>query len=93
MSTKSLADRPRDDAAFGTILPERETYPPTPLSLTISIVMAGRRWRSLIDEHLRQKGHSASRMEAMAFLQKSSDGRVIGLIFKGFLDRVKERTA
>lgn len=67
MSTKSVgADAPQGDAVFGTILPERETYPYPELSLTIRIVMAGRRWRSLIDEHLRQKGHSASRMEAMA---------------------------
>ncbi len=33
--------------------------------------MAGRRWRSLIDEHLRDKGHSASRMEAMASIAYS----------------------
>ena len=67
MSTKTLADKkPEGDAVFGSILPERENYPYPELSLTIRIVMAGRRWRSLIDEHLRAKGHSASRMEAMA---------------------------
>jgi len=68
LSTKSTTGkRPEEeDAVFGTILPEKESYPLPPLSLTIRVVMAGRRWRSLIDEHLRQRGHSASRMEAMA---------------------------
>lgn len=51
---------------FGTALPAREDYPPPELGLTMSIVLAGRRWRSLIDEQLRALGHSASRMEAMA---------------------------
>lgn len=60
-----------DDAAFGTILPTPAAYPHPALSLTIRIVMAGRRWRSLIDEHLRDKGHSASRMEAMASIAYS----------------------
>lgn len=66
MSTNTAGEQPQGDAVFGTILPERETYPYPELSLTIRIVMAGRRWRSLIDEHLRSQGHSASRMEAMA---------------------------
>ncbi len=67
MSTKTVAGKtPDDDAAFGSILPEKGSYPLPPLSLTIRVVMAGRRWRALIDEHLRQRGHSASRMEAMA---------------------------
>lgn len=61
-----MTTTPDDDSIFGTLLPEREGYPPTELGLTIAIVLAGRRWRSLIDEKLRKLGHSASRMEAMA---------------------------
>lgn len=47
-------------------LPPREGYPQPDLRLTISIVRTGRVWRSLVDEQLRQIGHSASRMEVMA---------------------------
>ncbi len=54
--------------------PTRDDYPYPELSLTIRIVMAGRCWRSLIDEHLRDKGHSASRMEAMASIAYSAPG-------------------
>jgi len=75
LSTKAIADglqnQDASETVFGTILPEREDYPKSTLSLTISIVMAGRRWRALIDEHLRQLGHSASRMEAMASIAYS----------------------
>lgn len=60
-----------NDEIFGKILPSREDYPPTELGLTIAIVLAGRRWRSLVDEKLRQMGHSASRMEAMAAIAYS----------------------
>ncbi len=60
-----------DDSVFGTILPARTGYPPAELGLTIAIVLAGRRWRSLIDEKLREIGHSASRMEAMAAIAYS----------------------
>lgn len=70
----SSQDELEVDPAFGTILPEREDYPLPALSLTIAIVMAGRRWRSLIDEHLRQQGHSASRMEAMASIAYAPAG-------------------
>lgn len=71
----NLTDAPQgNEAVYGTILPKRETYPNPELSLTIRIVMAGRRWRSLIDEHLRDKGHSASRMEAMASIAYSAAG-------------------
>jgi len=35
------------------------------LRLTIYMVLAARRWRSLLDEHLRPIGQSAARMEAM----------------------------
>lgn len=71
VSATTIDASPGGDAAYGTILPDRETYPHPALSLTIRIVMAGRRWRSLIDEHLRGRGHSASRMEAMASIAYS----------------------
>ena len=57
---------PNDDDIFGTILPAKEGYPPAELGLTIAIVLAARRWRALVDEKLREIGHSASRMEAMS---------------------------
>jgi MarR family transcriptional regulator for hemolysin len=75
LSIKTLTDGQEDnDDVFGTLLPRRQDYPNAPLSLTISIVMAGRRWRALIDEHLRQMGHSASRMEAMASIAYAPAG-------------------
>ncbi len=37
-----------------------------PITLTIRLVIVARRWRSLIDEHLRHIGQSAARMEAMS---------------------------
>ena len=56
-----------DDAnIFGDILPAKESFPPPELGLTIAIVLAARRWRALIDEQLRVRGQSASRMEVMA---------------------------
>lgn len=51
---------------FGDVLPAKEGYPQPELGLTIAIVLAGRRWRALIDEQLRERGQSASRMEAMS---------------------------
>ncbi len=47
-------------------LPSRESYPTPELRFTVQLVLAGRMWRSLLDEKLRQLGHSASRMEVMA---------------------------
>lgn len=70
LSSNTLAD----EHVFGTLLPQREGYPQPALSLTIAIVMTARRWRSLIDEHLRQIGHSASRMEAMASIAYAPAG-------------------
>ncbi|MBT2188048.1 MarR family winged helix-turn-helix transcriptional regulator [Sphingobium nicotianae] len=55
-----------EETIFGNILPAREGYPAPELGLTIAIILAGRRWRSLLDEKLRTLGHSASRMEAMS---------------------------
>jgi len=42
------------------------------LRLTMRIVLAGRRWRSLLDERLRPLGHSAPRMEALSAIARSA---------------------
>jgi MarR family transcriptional regulator for hemolysin len=55
-----------DENMLGNALPPKEGYPPPELGLTIAIVLAARRWRSIVDEKLRELGHSASRMEAMS---------------------------
>jgi MarR family transcriptional regulator for hemolysin len=55
-----------DDQIYGKLIPARTGYPAPDMALTLSIVMVGRRWRALIDDNLRELGHSASRMEAMA---------------------------
>lgn len=56
-----------DDAKiFGDILPAKEGFPQPELGLTIAIVLAARRWRALIDDQLRVRGQSASRMEVMS---------------------------
>jgi MarR family transcriptional regulator for hemolysin len=39
---------------------------PPRMWLTIRLVLAGRRWRALLDEQLRPTGQSAARMEAMS---------------------------
>lgn len=45
---------------------------PTPeLSFTMALVLAARRWRSLLDEQLRPINQSAARMEAMAAIMNS----------------------
>lgn len=74
MATSTTDALQENYAVYGTILPERDTYPDPEMSLTIRIVMAARRWRALIDEHLRERGHSASRMEAMASIAYSAAG-------------------
>ncbi|MGX7896404.1 MarR family winged helix-turn-helix transcriptional regulator [Tsuneonella sp. HG222] len=42
--------------------------------LTIQLVLAGRRWRSLLDEQLRPLGQSSARMEALSAIRNSTDG-------------------
>lgn len=44
----------------------REDRLTSKLRLTIQMVLIARRWRSLLDDHLRPLGQSAARMEAMA---------------------------
>lgn len=41
------------------------------IRLTINLVLSARRWRSLLDEHLRTIGQSAARMEALAAIMNS----------------------
>jgi MarR family transcriptional regulator for hemolysin len=41
------------------------------IRLTVQLVIAARRWRSLLDERLRQIGQSAARMEALAAIMNS----------------------
>lgn len=41
------------------------------IRLTVQLVIVARRWRSLLDEHLRVIGQSAARMEAMAAIMNS----------------------
>lgn len=41
------------------------------IRLTVQLVIAARRWRSLLDERLRQIGQSAARMEALAAIINS----------------------
>jgi MarR family transcriptional regulator for hemolysin len=41
------------------------------IMLTIGLVLAGRRWRSLLDERLRPTGQSSARMETMAAILNS----------------------
>lgn len=42
-----------------------------PIRVTINLVLVARRWRSLLDERLRQIGQSAARMEALAAILNS----------------------
>jgi MarR family transcriptional regulator for hemolysin len=53
-------------------------YPPGSLDetyhlFTMGIVLAGRRWRALLDEHLRAIGYTTARMEALFMISHSSD--------------------
>lgn len=41
------------------------------IRLSVSLVLAARRWRSMLDEHLRTIGQSAARMEAMGAIMNS----------------------
>ncbi|HTN15607.1 MAG TPA: MarR family transcriptional regulator [Sphingomonadaceae bacterium] len=56
------------DISFGSY---RKGSPTPELSFTMSLVLAARRWRSLLDERLRPINQSAARMEAMAAIMNS----------------------
>ncbi len=57
-----------DESSFGVY--RRGSATPE-ISFTISLVLAARRWRSLLDEKLRPINQSAARMEAMAAIMNS----------------------
>ncbi|WP_054531746.1 MarR family transcriptional regulator [Erythrobacter sp. SG61-1L] len=68
-SAGSEAAQPEgDDSSFGAY--RRGSATPE-ISFTISLVLAARRWRSLLDEKLRPINQSAARMEAMAAILNS----------------------
>jgi MarR family transcriptional regulator for hemolysin len=56
-------------ASLGTI--QREYRDPR-FRLTLQIVLAARRWRSLLEDRLRPRGHSAPRMEVMSSISHGS---------------------
>lgn len=74
-------DRPSDDAGKGD---GAAAAPPSSfeiyrqggttdaITLTVRLVLAARRWRALLDEHLRQIGQSTARLEAMAAIINSA---------------------
>ena len=41
------------------------------IRLMVQVVLAGRRWRSVLDEHLRRMGQSSARLEALAAIINS----------------------
>jgi MarR family transcriptional regulator for hemolysin len=45
----------------------------SPITLTVALVLTARRWRALIDEHLRPIGQSSARMEALAAIMNSPE--------------------
>ena len=64
--TQSRADGPRSNFAI-----YREGGTTRDIRLTINLVLAARRWRSLLDERLRLIGQSAARMEALGAIINS----------------------
>ena len=62
--------RERDDAKSSFDI-YREGGTTRPIRLTVLLVIVARRWRSLLDERLRQIGQSAARMEALAAIINS----------------------
>lgn len=44
-----------------------------PIALTVALVLTARRWRALVDEHLRTIGQSSARMEALGAIMNSPD--------------------
>lgn len=62
-------DRRGGDRSSFTIYREGGSTPE--ISLTVLMVLVARRWRALLDEHLRPLGQSAARMEAMSAIINS----------------------
>jgi MarR family transcriptional regulator for hemolysin len=61
-----MASRNAGKSGKGSVERYRRGETSPQMLLTIRLVLAGRRWRALLDERLRPTGQSAARMEAMA---------------------------
>jgi len=63
-----------DDAAPQSSFDAYRHKQTTPaIALTVALVLVGRRWRALIDEHLRPIGQSSARMEALSAIMNAPD--------------------
>jgi len=69
-STSRLKTRPASTDSGAPKLSRSAKLDPK-LRLTMQMVLAARRWRSLLDDRLRPLGHSAPRMEAMSTIAHS----------------------
>lgn len=65
---------PADDAtASSSFKIYRQKLSTKPIALTVALVLTARRWRALIDEHLRPIGQSSARMEALSAIMNSPE--------------------
>jgi MarR family transcriptional regulator for hemolysin len=71
MSTASPQRSPEPDEAKSNFEIYRAGGTTQQIRLTINLVIAARRWRSLLDDRLRLVGQSAARMEALAAIINS----------------------
>jgi MarR family transcriptional regulator for hemolysin len=73
LAKPSNARAKKEAAAFGgaSTKPSRNAGIDPKFLLTMQMVLAARRWRSLLDDRLRPLGHSAPRMEAMSTIAHS----------------------
>ena len=69
--TASSARRKADAPAKSSLELYREGRAPPAIMLTIGLVLAGRRWRSLLDERLRPTGQTSARMETLSAILNS----------------------
>lgn len=51
----------------------RQKLSTKPIALTVALVLTARRWRALIDEHLRPIGQSSARMEALSAIMNTPE--------------------
>ncbi len=66
-----LTQEAPDDAALSSFEIYRSGRTTPAIRLTVQMVLAARRWRSLLDERLRLAGQSSARMEALAAIINS----------------------
>jgi MarR family transcriptional regulator for hemolysin len=71
MDTGETASTREDRAGQSSFETYRQGGTTRPIRLTVLLVIVARRWRSLLDERLRQIGQSAARMEALAAIMNS----------------------